>query len=121
MEETKPMTAVEELKALEQEVSEQRASLKIRAAKSKGPVNLPLIEPITVHGAEQPNLMVRPHTVRDMKLADEDRDGWTMRLAGMLTGLAPEEVELLGMADWNSLQAVVEGFQLRRGAGSPAR
>lgn len=44
-----------------------------------------------------------------------------MRLAGMLTGLTPDEIGLLSMADWDAMQAIVEGFQLRRGVGFPAQ
>ena len=97
-----------------------RAAIKVQAARSKGPVNLELTEPITVNGEARARLAVRPHTVKDMKLAEEEREGWPMRLAGMLTGLTPDEIGLLNMADWDAVQAIVEGFLMRRGAGSPA-
>src|SRR4051812_24409655 len=113
MDEANTKTAVEELKQLEREASERRASLKVQAARSKGAITLELTQPITVQGEARPRLTVRPHTVRDLKLAEEDRDGWTVRLAGMLTGLTPDEVGMLAMADWDGVQAVVEGFQMR--------
>jgi hypothetical protein len=116
----KKKTALDDLRALETEAAERRAALKVQAAKSKGPVVLELSEPITISGETRARVNVRPHTVKDMKLAEEERDGWSVRLAGMLTGLTPDEVGLLSMADWDAVQAVVEGFQMRRGAGSPA-
>ena len=120
MAEKKKATAMDELKALELEASERRAALKVQAARSKGPVALELTEPVTISGETRSRLSVRPHTVKDMKLAEEEREGWSVRLAGMLTGLTPDEVGLLSMADWDAVQAIVEGFQMRRGAGSPA-
>jgi hypothetical protein len=117
----KKNTAVDELKQLEHEANERRAALKVQAAKSKGSVTLELSEPVTISGEARSRLSVRPHTVRDIKLAEEDREGWAVRLTGMLTGLTPDEVCLLSMADWDAVQAVVEGFQMRRGAGFPAQ
>ena len=115
----KKSTALDELKQLERDTNERRAALKVQAAKSKGPITLELSEPITVNGEARARLSVRPHTVRDIKLAEEEREGWAVRLTGMLTGLTPDEVCLLSMADWDAVQAVVEGFQMRRGAGFP--
>jgi hypothetical protein len=120
MAEKKKASAMDELKHLELEVGERRAALKVQAARSKGPVSLELTEPITIGGEARARLSVRPHTVKDMKLAEEEREGWSVRLAGMLTSLTPDEVGLLAMADWDAVQAIVEGFQMRRGAGSPA-
>ena len=114
-------SAIGELEQLERAARERRAQLKVQAAKSKGPVVLELGDPITVNGEEKASLSVRPHTVKDIKLADEEREGWAVRLTGMLTGLTPDEVGLLSMADWDAVQAIVEGFQMRRGAGFPAQ
>lgn len=116
-----PKTAVQELEELGRALREHRASLKLQAARAKGPVPLELAEPILVNGEARTQLSVRPHTVKDLKLAEDEREGWTLRLSGMLTGLTPDEVSLLCMADWDAVQAVIEGFQMRRGVGSPAR
>ncbi len=115
------MSAIAELEQLEKATQAQRAVLKLRAAKSRGPVTLELSDPITVDGEARTQLSVRPHTVKDIKLADEDSEGFAVRLAGMLTALTPDQVGLLSMTDFNALQAILEGFQMRRGVGSPAR
>jgi hypothetical protein len=74
----KKNTALDELKQLERETNERRAALKVQAAKSKGAVTLDLSEPVTVNGEVRSRLSVRPHTVRDIKLAEEEREGWAV-------------------------------------------
>jgi len=118
-------SAVEQLAECEAADAEQRAVLRLAAAKS-GAVgyDLALLEPIMVGPTKVDTLHFRPQTLADMRLfetAGADAADRDKAFTASLCGLTKDQLGQLSWPDWVATQEVLAGFALRRAAGGPAR
>lgn len=117
-------SALFELAELEQTKREFLATIKVAAAKSGGHgYEYKLFEPIMIGNQKMEALRFRPQTIRDIRAANVAPRGEGTGimpndvLTATLCGITPEQLMQLAYEDYEAVQEVMEGFQLRRAAG----
>lgn len=112
-------SASDELAELIQAHEDHLASVKLAAAKSgSAGYTLELTLPIRVGAETVSKLHFRPQTVRDVQ--DAKDEGMASMMAA-LAGVKADEINQLCTSDFDAAIMVLEGFNLRRAAGGPAR
>lgn len=116
--EEKKTTAVDELDQLRMDVEEAIAAIKVDVARTEGSYVLALAWPIQVGAETRSEITLRQQTIRDIR---EHKSGSDDAFTAALCGLTVDHIQQLSPDDWNAVQAVIEGFTLRRVASGRAR